>query len=123
MNEFKGEKNISTVSSTLFEIDPEIPESIELNNWYVFLYKFCSRLTGRYSQNAESIATSTFGLGGGSSSQTSSSSKSNKVGTIAQLLEQAGSGDKKAVFVKVSSCFLDISFFLKLERLKELLLG
>jgi len=89
INEFKGEKNISAVSSTLFEIDPEIPEAIQLSNWY--------------AENVDHISTTSHSLSGSSNNIQSGGTKYNKVETLASLQEQFNnnSGDKKPIFVKV----------------------
>jgi replication factor A1 len=92
VGEYKGEKNLTAGSSTQIELNPEVPENQTLAEWY--------------SQNSESIASSSIGLsgqGGGSTQRIT------KIETLSSLQEQISSGEKKSVIGKIKGTLMWIN--------------
>jgi len=92
VGEYKGEKTLTVANSTLLELDPDIPEAQNLSHWY--------------SQNSDSIASSSIGLSGQGGNN---SSRNNKIETLASIQEQISSGEKKTVYGKIKGTLIWIN--------------
>jgi replication factor A1 len=92
VSEYRGEKSLSVANSTLLEFNPDILEAQNLKEWY--------------SENSDNIALSSIAITGQGSG---SSSKSNKIETLASIQEQIQSGEKKAVYGKIKGTLMWIN--------------
>jgi replication factor A1 len=92
VSEYRGEKSLTVANSTLMEFNPDIQEAHNLNEWY--------------SEHSENISISSIPITGVGSN---SSTRSNKVETLASIQEQLQGGDKKSVYGKIKGTLMWIN--------------